>query len=71
MNRNGERTVVALGESALTGWRGMVGRAVARPVARRTRFTEEQIRAAIGLALLLYGVYRLAWPSIKALRGRA
>jgi hypothetical protein len=44
--------VAVLGESTHTGWRGAVGNAVAKPVAKRTRFTEEQIRVALGLALL-------------------
>ena len=56
-------TVAALGESTLTGWRG----AVARPVAKRTRFSEEQVRTALGLALLAYGLYRVLWPPIRAL----
>ena len=62
------QTVVTLGESALTGWRGAAGRAVARPVARRTRFSEEQVRAAIGLALLAYAVYRIVIPSLRAVQ---
>jgi hypothetical protein len=61
-------TVAALGESTLTGWRGAVGKAVARPVAKRTRFTEEQVRVALGLLLLAYGLYRVLWPPIRALR---
>jgi hypothetical protein len=43
---------------------------VARPIAKRTRFTEEQVRAAIGLAILLYGAYRLLAPAVKAARAR-
>ncbi len=64
---NTQRAVTALGESALTGWRGSASKAVARPIARRTRFTEEQIRIAIGLILLAYGLYRALWPPIRAL----
>jgi copper oxidase (laccase) domain-containing protein len=64
--RNG--AVSALGESALTGWRGAVGKAVARPVAKRTRFSEEDIRVAIGLAILAYTLYRILRPAIRALR---
>ncbi len=61
-------TVAALGESTLTGWRGAVGKAVARPVAKHTRFTEDQVRVALGLLLLAYGLYRVLWPPIRALR---
>lgn len=64
--RNG--AVTALGESALTGWRGAVGKAVARPIAKRTRFSEEEIRVAIGLLIIAYALYRILRPSIRALR---
>ena len=45
-------------------------RAIAKPVAKRTRFTQEQVEAAIGFALLAYATYRLARPFIDALRRR-
>lgn len=70
-NTNGSKTArafTALGTSALTGIRGAAGRAVAKPVARRTRFSQEQVEAAIGVAILLYGLYRVLRPSIRALR---
>lgn len=66
MDRQG--TITALGGSTLTGWRGAVGKAVAKPIAKRTRFTEEQVRVALGLLLLAYGLYRVLWPPIRALR---
>lgn len=62
------RTMTNVGESALTGWRGSVGRAVARPVAERTRFTEQQVRAAIGLALLAWAVLQLVRTARRAAR---
>lgn len=61
-------TITTLGGSTLTGWRGAVGKAVAKPIAKRTRFTEEQGRVALGLLLLAYGLYRVLWPPIRALR---
>jgi copper oxidase (laccase) domain-containing protein len=64
----GRGAVTALGESALTGWRGTVGKAVARPIAKRTRFSEEDIRVAIGLLIIAYTLYRILRPSIRALR---
>ena len=67
MSGNG-RVVHTLGESALTGWQGAVGRAVARPVARRTPWTEEEIRTVIGLLILAYGLYRVLRPTVRALR---
>jgi hypothetical protein len=47
-----------------------LGRAVATPIARRTRFDVEQVEAAIGLLLLAYTVYRLGRPMIAAIRRR-
>jgi hypothetical protein len=43
---NGNGAVINLGEAALTGWRGSVGRAIARPIAKRTRFDVTLIGAA-------------------------
>ena len=63
-----EDRAIAIGGSALTGWHGTVGRAVARPIARRTRFTEAQVQAVLGFAFLAYAAYRLAKPLIHAAR---
>jgi hypothetical protein len=65
------RTVVtALGESALTGLPGRVGGAVAKPVSQRTRWSEQQIRTAIGLALFAWALYRVLRPAVRAIRSR-
>lgn len=64
---NGNRAIL-VGEAALTGWRGRVGHAVAKPVARRTPFTVQQVEAALGFAMLAYATYRLARPLIAAAR---
>ena len=48
---NGHR-ITEFGEAALTGWRGAAGRAIAKPIARRTRFSQQQVEAAIGIALV-------------------
>jgi len=68
---NGHHTAIAVGEAALTGWRGTVGRALAKPVARRTRFSVQQVEAAIGLAMLAYATYRMARPLIAAARSES
>ena len=60
--------VTALGESAMTGVRGAVGGAVARPVSKHTRWSEQEIRTAIGLTLLAYALYRVLWPAVRAVR---
>jgi hypothetical protein len=73
MAHNGQQhgAVVTVGEAALTGWRGPVGRAIAKPIAKRTRFDVDQIEAALGLLLLAYTVYRIATPLIRAARRRS
>ena len=65
---NGQRVATRLGESALTGVRGAAVRAVARPVAKRTRWTEEQVRMVLGLALLAYALYQVLRPVVRAAR---
>jgi copper oxidase (laccase) domain-containing protein len=72
MADNGQQhgAVVQVGEAARTGWRGSVGRAIAKPIAKRTRFDEEQIEAILGLILLTYTIYRVGRPLIRALRRR-
>ena len=39
---------VAAGKAGLQGWRAKVGDAVAGPVAQRSPFTDDQVRAVIG-----------------------
>jgi copper oxidase (laccase) domain-containing protein len=70
MTENGQQhgAVVTMGEAALTGWRGSVGRAIARPIAKRTRFDPEQIEAVLGLILLAYTIYRVGRPLVRAAR---
>ena len=65
---NGHSKTLRVGEAALTGWRGTLGRAVAKPVAKRTPFTVQQVEAAIWFAMLVYATYRLARPLIAAVR---
>lgn len=62
------RRAMTLGESALTGWRGSVGKAVAKPVARRSGFSEEQVRAVLGFLILGYTLYRIVRPMMRAAR---
>jgi hypothetical protein len=62
--------VTTLGESALTGLPGKVGGAVAKPVSKRTKWSEQQIRTAIGLALLAWALYRVLRPIVRAVRSR-
>ena len=39
---------VALGNAGLQGWRAKVGDAVATPIAKRSRFRDDQVRAVVG-----------------------
>jgi hypothetical protein len=57
-----------LAPATLTGWRGRIAHAVARPVARRTPFSETQIVSFLGLALLAYTAFRTARPLFMAAR---
>jgi hypothetical protein len=60
--------VVDIGQAALTGWRGRVARPLARPIARRTGLTQEQVEAILGLLLLAYAIYRVVRPALRAAR---
>ena len=66
--KTSDSRVVDIGESALSGWRGTAGRAIARPVAKRTPFSQQQVEAFIGFLLLAYATYRLARPLIAVIR---
>ena len=69
-NSNERRIATRLGESALTGVRGAAVRAVAHPVAKRTRWTETQVRTVLGLLLLGYALYQVVRPVVRAARER-
>lgn len=44
--------VRTVGDSAMTGWRDAIGRRIAEPVARHSRFGAGQVYAALGLVFL-------------------
>jgi hypothetical protein len=60
--------LTALGEASLKGWKGRVVRPAADVVARRTRYSADQIRAVVGLALFALSVYVLGSTVRQALR---
>ncbi len=64
------RFVLALGEANLSGLRGRMAKPVARAVSNRTRFTDEQVAAIIGLAFLALSIYGLISTARKALDTR-
>ncbi|MEX2275478.1 MAG: hypothetical protein WEA10_07975 [Actinomycetota bacterium] len=58
-----------IGTASLQGWRKKAAdRLLAQPIAKRTRFSEEQILAALGFALLGYTLYRVLRPMLSAAR---
>jgi hypothetical protein len=61
-------TAVDIGQATLTGWRGTAARAIAKPVAERTRFSQEQVEAFFGYVLLAFALYMLLRPVISAAR---
>jgi hypothetical protein len=61
-----------LGQAALPSWRGKVADAVAAPASKRTPWSEDQVRAAVGaafFALATFYVVSTAVRMIKAARG--
>lgn len=61
-------TIQHTGTAALTGWRQTAARAVAKPVSERTRFTQEQVEAAIGILVLAFALYRVIRPLLTGVR---
>lgn len=60
--------VTAMGKVGLSGWRSKAADVVARPVAKRTRMSEEQIKAIIGgvfLAVTLWQLSRTIWRAVQ------
>jgi hypothetical protein len=45
-----------VGQAGLQGWRAKVADAVAGPVARRSGFSDDQVRAAVGALFLALSV---------------
>lgn len=67
-NGRGRTFLSALGQENLTGLKGRVAGPVAGAVSRRTRLTEEQVRAVIGLGLLALSLYGIVSALRKAAR---
>jgi hypothetical protein len=49
-------TAKQAGQAGLQGWRGKVADGVAAPVANRTGFDEDQVRALVGAAFFVLAV---------------
>ena len=60
-----------LHESALVGWRGKVGDALAGPVSHRTKLTADQVRLVLALVFFLSSVYYVVATVRRAVRDRS
>lgn len=60
---------VSIGQAALKGWRAKVADAVAQPVSKQTRLTDDQVRAAVGAAFFVLSVGYVA-GTLKRLAAR-
>lgn len=47
---------ISFGKAGLQGWRARVADAVASPVARRSGFDDDQVRAVVGAAFFVLSV---------------
>ena len=47
---------ISFGKAGLQGWRAKVADAVATPVAQRSPFSDDQVRAALGAAFFVLSV---------------
>ena len=47
---------ISFGKAGLQGWRAKVADTVATPVARRSRLTDDQVRAVVGGAFFVLSV---------------
>ncbi len=45
-----------------------MARSVAKPIARRTGLTREQVEAIIGFLILAFGIYQVVRPLVRAAR---
>ena len=67
-NVTAQERAVEIGSASLTGVRGRVAKSVAKPIARRTGLTREQVEAIIGFLILAYGIYQVVRPLVRASR---
>jgi hypothetical protein len=66
---SGLMNAVSFGTAGLQGWRARVADAVAQPIARRTRFGEDEVRAAVGAAFFILSVVYVV-GTIRRLTGQ-
>ena len=60
---------ISFGKAGLQGWRAKVADAVAEPVARRSGFDDDQVRAAVGAVFFVLSLVYVA-GTVKRLASR-
>jgi hypothetical protein len=63
--------VTEMGKVGLGGWRRRAADVVARPLAERSKFDEDEIKAIIGAIFLAYTIYRLVRALYRAAKTEA
>ena len=64
-----QEKAVDIGSASLTGVRGRVAKSVAKPIARRTGLTHEQVEAIIGFPdPRVRSIYQVVRPLVRAAR---
>jgi hypothetical protein len=61
---------ISFGKAGLQGWRAQVADAVARPVARNSGLSDDQVRAAVGAVFFVLSVVYVG-ATLKRLAARS
>jgi hypothetical protein len=61
---------ISFGKAGLQGWRAKLADAVADPVARNSRLTDDQVRAAVGAVFFVLSVVYVG-QTLKRLAARS
>ena len=57
-----------MGQAALASWRGAVANRIAPPAAKRTRLSEDQVRAAVGAAFFALATFYVVSTLVRLIR---
>ena len=61
-------STIEIGQAALRTWRGAIADRVAPPAAKRTRLSEDQVRAAIGAAFFAVATFYVVTSIVRMIR---
>jgi hypothetical protein len=59
---------IEMGQAALPTWRGAIADRVAPPAAKRTKFSEDQVRAVIGAAFFAVATFYVVTSIARMIR---